>query len=170
MNLHGKELMDEALYSGANPLREHAARVVFELTEQVRIDGMDGRFRTLRHQGFLLAIDDLGAGYAALKQLVELEPDFAKIDMGLVRHIDFDSSKRMLVSSLVSVCRKLDVQLVCEGVETEGEAKCLLSIGANTQQGYYFSKPQPSFDLAAQTPVVRKMKQLLVSRKKHASR
>ena len=170
VNLHEKELLDETLYSSANPLREHAARVVFELTEQVGVDDMDSCLRTLRHGGFLLAIDDLGAGYRALNQLATFDPDFAKIDTSLVRNIDREPSKRMLVSSLVSVCGKLDVQLVCEGVDTDREATCLLGIGAETQQGHYFSKPRASFTLEAQEPLVRKMEQLRKSyRKRNAS-
>jgi EAL domain-containing protein (putative c-di-GMP-specific phosphodiesterase class I) len=160
VNLHGNELLDGELYTRANALWERAARVVFELTEHVRVEGMERRLRTLRNSGFRVAIDDLGAGYAALNQLVALDPDFAKIDMSLVRDVDRDPSKRMLVSSLVSVCGKLGVALVCEGVETEREARCLIGIGADLQQGYYYSEPRAPSDLVSRLPFVRRMKEL----------
>lgn len=170
VNLHGSELLDGELYTSANPLRERASRVVFELTEHIRVEGMESRLRTLRRAGFRVAIDDLGAGYSALNQLVALEPDFAKIDRSLVRHIDRDPSKRMLVSSLVSTCRKLGVHLVGEGVETDREARCLLRIGADMQQGYYYSEPRASSDFVSREPLVRKMKELCApSRVGHAS-
>jgi len=160
VNLHGNELLDGELYTRANALWEQATRVVFELTEHVRVEGMEGRLRTLRNLGFRVAIDDLGAGYAALNLLVALDPDFAKIDMSLVRDVDRDPSKRMLVSSLVSVCGKLGVALVCEGVETEREAACLVGIGADMQQGYYYSEPRAPSDLVSFRPFLRRMKGL----------
>ena len=145
VNLHAEELLDEALYSEANPLRKHAGRIVFELTEQGHLEGMERRIAALREQKFLIAVDDLGAGYAALSLLIGLEPDFVKIDRDLVRGVDSDSSKRALIASLASVCRELENELVCEGVETEAEGRCLLEVGVDLLQGYFFAKPQVSF-------------------------
>jgi len=145
VNLHAEELLDEALYSEANPLRRHAERIVFELTEQASLDGIERRIAALREQKFLIAVDDLGAGYAALSLLIGLEPDFVKIDRDLVRGVDADASKRALITSLASVCRELEIELVCEGVETEAEGRCLLEVGVELLQGYFFAKPQVSF-------------------------
>jgi len=145
VNLHAEELLDEALYSEANPLRMHAERIVFELTEQASLDGIERRIAALREQKFLIAVDDLGAGYAALSLLIGLEPDFVKIDRDLVRGVDADASKRALITSLASVCRELEIELVCEGVETEAEGRCLLEVGVELLQGYFFAKPQVSF-------------------------
>jgi EAL domain-containing protein (putative c-di-GMP-specific phosphodiesterase class I) len=145
VNLHAEELLDEALYSEANPLRKHAERIVFELTEQAHLDGIERRIAALREQKFLIAVDDLGAGYAALSLLIGLEPDFVKIDRDLVRGVDSDSSKRTLIASLASVCRELEIELICEGVETEAEGRCLLEVGVDLLQGYFFARPQVSF-------------------------
>ncbi|MGH9392220.1 MAG: EAL domain-containing protein, partial [Vicinamibacteria bacterium] len=135
VNLHAEELLDEALYFEANPLRKHAGRIVFELTEQASLDGIERRIAALREQEFLIAVDDLGAGYAALSLLIGLEPDFVKIDRDLVRGVDADASKRALITSLASVCRELEIELVCEGVETEAEGRCLLEVGVDLLQG-----------------------------------
>jgi len=145
VNLHAEELLDEALYSEANPLRKHAGRIVFELTEQGTLDGIEWRIAALREKEFLIAVDDLGAGYAALSLLIGLEPDFVKIDRDLVSGIDSDASKRALIASLASVCRELEIELVCEGVETESEGRCLLEVGVDLLQGYFFARPQVSF-------------------------
>jgi EAL domain-containing protein (putative c-di-GMP-specific phosphodiesterase class I) len=157
VNLHAEELLDETLYSEANPLQKHAGRIVFELTEQASLDGIERCIAALREQKFLIAVDDLGAGYAALSLLIALEPDFVKIDRDLVRGVDADASKRALITSLASVCRELEIQLVCEGVETEEEGRCLLEVGVDLLQGYFFAKPQVSF-----TPDERKRLGLLM--------
>jgi EAL domain-containing protein (putative c-di-GMP-specific phosphodiesterase class I) len=158
VNLHAEELLDEALYSDANPLRKHAGRVVFELTEQGHVDGVGRRVEALRERGFRLAIDDLGAGYAALSLLVGLDPDFVKIDRDLVRGVDSDPTKRALIGSMASACRELGIDVVCEGVETAEEAQTILGIGVALVQGYLFAKPQVSF-----TPEERRQLELLMS-------
>jgi EAL domain-containing protein (putative c-di-GMP-specific phosphodiesterase class I) len=145
VNLHAEELLDEALYSEANPLRAHAERIVLELTEQGRIDGIERRIAALRERKFRIALDDLGAGYAALSLLIGLEPDVVKIDRDLVRAVDSDGSKRELIASLSSVCDKLGIDLVCEGVETAAEGHCLVDVGVDLLQGYFFARPQASF-------------------------
>ncbi|HEY7697805.1 MAG TPA: EAL domain-containing protein, partial [Vicinamibacteria bacterium] len=129
VNLHAEELFDEALYSDANPLRKHAGRIVLELTEQGRVEGIERRIAALRERNFLIAVDDLGAGYAALSLVIGLEPDVVKIDRDLVRGVDSDPSKRALITSLAAVCGRLETALVCEGVETEAEGRCLLEVG-----------------------------------------
>jgi EAL domain-containing protein (putative c-di-GMP-specific phosphodiesterase class I) len=158
VNLHAEELLDEALYSDGNPLRKHAERVVFELTEQGHVDGVERRIGALRERGFRLAIDDLGAGYAALSLLVGLDPDFVKIDRDLVRGVDSDASKRALVGSMASACRELEIDVVCEGVETAAEARTILAAGVGLMQGYLFARPQVSF-----TPEDRRQLELRMS-------
>jgi EAL domain-containing protein (putative c-di-GMP-specific phosphodiesterase class I) len=145
VNLHAEELLDEALYSDGNPLRGHAQRIVFELTEQGHVDGAARRIEALREGKFRLAVDDLGAGYAALSLLVGLRPDFVKIDRDLVRGVDSDASKRALIGSIASACRELDIQVVCEGVETAAEGRTILAAGVDLLQGYFFARPQASF-------------------------
>lgn len=145
VNLHLEELLDDALYSESNPLRKHAGRIVLELTEQSPLDGLARRIAALRAQRFLIAVDDLGAGYAALSLLVGLDPDFVKIDRDLVRGVDSNPARKTLIASLASVCRELEIELVCEGVETEGEGRCLLEAGVDLLQGYFFAEPQVSF-------------------------
>ena len=167
INLHALEMLDEQLYSSANPLRHHAARVVFELTEQARLGSItraDSRFATLRSRGFLLAVDDLGSGYSALTNLVRFDPDFAKIDISLVRGAGRSPSQRMLIATVVKLCKELGVQLVCEGVETEEEAHALLDLGAELLQGFYFARPRTSFDSLDRGLLVKRIERFMESR------
>jgi EAL domain-containing protein (putative c-di-GMP-specific phosphodiesterase class I) len=161
VNLHPKELLDDELFTSANPLKAHARRVVIELTEQARIEHVEERIERLRSLGFLFAVDDLGAGYAALTHLVRFEPDFAKIDLDLVRGVDENESKGMLVASLVHLCRALGVRLICEGVETQAEGRCLLDLGAELLQGYYFARPALSFDPGLREAIQGRIARLL---------
>lgn len=77
VNLHPRELLDDELYDAGAPLSEHAGRVVLEITERATLDhvpNVEARVARLRKLGFRLAIDDLGAGYAGLNSLVQLQP------------------------------------------------------------------------------------------------
>jgi EAL domain-containing protein (putative c-di-GMP-specific phosphodiesterase class I) len=84
----------------------------------------------------------LGAGYSGLSTLSELYPEYAKIDVSLVREIDSSSLKRSVVRSLLSVCAKdLSMYVIAEGVETAAERDCLMQLGCTLMQGYFFSRP-----------------------------
>jgi EAL domain-containing protein (putative c-di-GMP-specific phosphodiesterase class I) len=144
VNLHPQELMDDALYERAAPLTPHARRVVLEITEQAaieRVPDLRARLRDLRALGFRLALDDLGAGYAALSSFAALAPEFVKIDLSLVRGIDQEPVKRTLVASLVRLCHDLGMTPLAEGVETEAERDALTELGCVLLQGYLFGRP-----------------------------
>jgi EAL domain-containing protein (putative c-di-GMP-specific phosphodiesterase class I) len=148
VNLHGAELADEELYSPTAPLSRVADRVVLEVTERWSLDcfhDVRERMQALRSMGFRVAVDDLGAGYAGLTSFARLRPEIVKIDMSLIRGIDQDPTRQHLVRSLNVLCTDLGIQVVAEGIETEGERDTLLSLGSDLLQGYLFSKPAPAF-------------------------
>lgn len=91
--------------------------------------------------GFSVAIDDFGSGYANLDWLATLAPDSIKIDMNLVRNIDSDRRKQLIVSSLTALCHQLDIDVLAEGVETIAERDTLANFGIMKQQGYFFASP-----------------------------
>lgn len=144
VNLHPHDLLDETLFSPDGPLSASATRVVFELTERAPldeiVDAVD-RLARLRRMGFRIAIDDLGAGFAGLATLALIQPDFVKIDMSLVRNLDRDDRRRTIVRSLVTLCRELAIEVIAEGVETEGEKMALTACGCKLLQGYLFGRP-----------------------------
>ncbi|MBI4953435.1 MAG: EAL domain-containing protein [Myxococcales bacterium] len=144
LNLHASDLADPALGDPDGPLVRHAARLVLEVTERASLDGVkDARAAVvgLRSQGFRIAIDDLGAGYAGLTSFTQLEPDLAKLDMSLVRDIDRDGRKASIVGAMTKLCHELSVPVVAEGVETRAERDSLLDLGCDLFQGYLFAKP-----------------------------
>ncbi|WP_062130966.1 EAL domain-containing protein [Demequina aestuarii] len=128
-------------------------RIVFEVTESE--DMVDKRHLTsiltdYRDRGFITAIDDFGAGYAGLSLLVDFQPDVVKIDMGLLRAVDADPVRQVVVSAVIDMCRKLQVDVVAEGIETYDEYSWFRSQGVRYMQGYLFAKPAlealPSID------------------------
>jgi EAL domain-containing protein (putative c-di-GMP-specific phosphodiesterase class I) len=144
VNLHTKDLVDEALYDTDSPLAAMASRVVLEVTERARLEvvsDVPSRIARLRELGFRIALDDLGAGYAGLSSFAALEPDFIKLDMSLVRGIHQSQTKQKLVGSIIQVCLDLGVGVVGEGVECEAERDSLLELGCNLLQGYLFARP-----------------------------
>lgn len=147
VNLHAIELEDPELLRRDGPLVPHASRIVLELTERASIEGgeMTATVETLRGYGFKVALDDLGAGYAGLSWFALLRPDMVKLDMSLVRDIDRDRTRQKLVSMLSSLCRELDVRIIGEGVERDGERDTLHGVGCELLQGYHFSRPGPPF-------------------------
>lgn len=147
VNVHGLELTDEALFDGSNPLVAHAPRIVLEITERVGIDALGGptRVEMLRKLGFSIAVDDLGAGYAALGALATLEPEIVKLDMSLVRDLDRHPTKRRVVGAIVTLCRELGSKVVAEGVETRGEYDALVDCGVELIQGYLLARPAREF-------------------------
>lgn len=91
--------------------------------------------------GFKTAIDDFGAGFAGLGLLTKFQPDIVKLDMELIRDIDTDRVKRTIVRNTINMLRDLDIEPVCEGIETRDEYDALRDLGVYLMQGYLFSRP-----------------------------
>lgn len=145
VNLHPDDLLDESLYDPASPLSVLAPEIVLEITERSPFDSVPDvreRIKRLRSLGFRLAIDDLGAGYAGLTSFAALEPDFVKLDRGLVHGIDTQPVQRRLVGSLVGVSRELGITVVAEGIETAAERDTVAALGCDLLQGYLFRRPE----------------------------
>jgi EAL domain-containing protein (putative c-di-GMP-specific phosphodiesterase class I)/CheY-like chemotaxis protein len=152
VNLHPRELDDPDLYSAAAPLSAVASRVVLEITERTQLSAVDdvsGRMRALRGLGYRIAVDDLGAGYAGLASFAWLRPDVVKLDMSLVRGLDADPLRQKLVQSLVRASHDLDVLVVAEGIETEGEREAVEGLEVDLMQGYLFGRPQRGWETVA---------------------
>ena len=121
-------------------------QIVFEVVESEDI--LDRRhlldvLRRYRAEGFRVAVDDLGSGYASLNLLADLRPDFVKLDMELVRGALTDPLRRGIVRAIVRTARDEGIRVVAEGVETLELARFLADVGISLLQGYYFGRPSP---------------------------
>lgn len=125
-------------------------RTVMEITENSVIDDfahMRHVVDRLRDQGFRIAIDDAGAGYAGLQTMVEIEPDFIKFDMSLTRHLEGSLVKQKLVGTLRDFCQQAGITLVAEGIKTQAQLDALLALGIAYGQGFLFAHPGSPYPL-----------------------
>jgi EAL domain-containing protein (putative c-di-GMP-specific phosphodiesterase class I)/CheY-like chemotaxis protein len=148
VNLHPEDLLDETLYLPHGPFSVLARRVVLEITERASLDHvprLQDKIAQLRALGFQIALDDLGAGYAGLTSFTQLEPEFVKLDMSLVRDIHQNPIKRKIVRSMVHLCRDMGKQIIAEGIETAEERDVVADLGCELLQGYFFARPGRAF-------------------------
>jgi EAL domain-containing protein (putative c-di-GMP-specific phosphodiesterase class I)/DNA-binding NarL/FixJ family response regulator len=119
-------------------------RVVIELTEHVFIEDYQAIQRALhsfREQGVGLSVDDTGAGFASLRHILDLAPDYVKLDISLCRGIDRDPARRALAAALVAFTRETNSALIAEGIETPEELATLKDLGVPYGQGYLLGRP-----------------------------
>jgi EAL domain-containing protein (putative c-di-GMP-specific phosphodiesterase class I)/CRP-like cAMP-binding protein len=148
VNVHAHDLLDDQLLDPRARLSALASRVFLEITERTPLDEfkhLRSLVARLRGLGYRIAVDNLGAGHAGMASLAELEPDLAKLDISLIRGIDRDSTRQGLVRAMLQVCRDMDIEAVCEGVETATERDALIDLGGDLMQGYFFARPGPGF-------------------------
>jgi EAL domain-containing protein (putative c-di-GMP-specific phosphodiesterase class I) len=148
LNLHPQDLLDEELFDPSGSLARFADRTVLEITERASLFGIldvSTRVDTLGKMGFRIALDDFGAGYAGLTSFALLEPDIAKLDMGLVRDVHKAPMKETLVRSMATACKELGILFIAEGIETREERDALVQAGCDLMQGYLFARPGDPF-------------------------
>jgi EAL domain-containing protein (putative c-di-GMP-specific phosphodiesterase class I) len=128
----------------AEELRERqlaGGRVCVEITESVLppdFAHLSDTIEQLRALGVSTAIDDWGTGFSRLQQLRLLRVDTVKLDRSYVSGVDTDERAAAIIRALVGLARSLDLVVIAEGVETEGEASTLLSLGCTRAQGHLF--------------------------------
>jgi len=127
--------------------------LVLEITEHEVISDYSAVREALQHlRPARVAVDDAGAGIANFWHIVELKPDFIKVDIGLVRGVDTDPARQAMIVALSHFARVTGCQLISEGVETGGEARTLESLGGvDFAQGYWYGRPQ-EVDAFSTTP------------------
>ena len=118
-------------------------QIIFEFTEAERLDAdhVLHILKTYREVGFKTAIDDFGAGYAGLGLLSRFQPDLVKIDMDLIRGIDTDRVKQVILKNMLTMINDLGIVPICEGVETLAELATIQDLGVRLVQGYVLARP-----------------------------
>jgi EAL domain-containing protein (putative c-di-GMP-specific phosphodiesterase class I) len=120
--------------------------VVFEISEQESIENFSifkearDEFRTL---GFQFALDDTGSGYAGLEVLLEIAPEFIKMDRAFVRGVDEDPARQDLLAALLTLAEKMGARVIGEGLDTLEELEMLRELGIHFGQGWLFGHPTP---------------------------
>ncbi len=134
-------------------LGEDAERVVVEITEHQEIadDAFHLKLAPLRAAGGKVAIDDFGAGYASLSQILTVAPDWIKLDLSLTHSLTTNPVARALAAAIVGFAQEVGVGVVAEGVEDAAHVAALTSIGIRHAQGYRFGRPMPLAALIVRT-------------------
>lgn len=121
-------------------------RLVLEITEHdaiADVEAINAAIAPLRARKMRLAVDDAGAGYSGLQQILTLKPDLIKLDRALIQDIHRDPAKRSLAVALASFARATDSHIIAEGVETQPELDMLRTAGIDNIQGYLLGRPLP---------------------------
>lgn len=121
-----------------------------EITESTLLESSQevvDELRRLRDFGVKISMDDFGTGYSSLQYLKHFALDTLKIDRSFVRDISTDDHNILIIESIISIAKRLDLNLVAEGVESAMDVEKLVSMGCDIFQGYYYSKPIPKVDV-----------------------
>jgi diguanylate cyclase (GGDEF)-like protein/PAS domain S-box-containing protein len=138
------QLEQFCLENGVSP-----AGLCLELTEGVLLNHTDlavAQIGRLKNLGVSFSIDDFGTGYSSLAYLKHLPLDDLKIASAFVRDLEQDSNDAAIVETIVSMARHLGLDVIAEGVETQGQAEILERYGCRRFQGNYFARPMPKDD------------------------
>ncbi len=134
--------------------------LVVELTEHAVVDDYDAlsvSLERIRRRGVRVAVDDAGAGYASLRHVLRLKPEFIKLDISLISEIDTDPSKLALAARMTAFARDIGSKVVAEGIESASQLQCVCELGVDYGQGFHLGFPgsiSPA-DLLARRPAAR---------------
>jgi EAL domain-containing protein (putative c-di-GMP-specific phosphodiesterase class I) len=148
VNLSIPALLDPATFELLDDFaagrRDGLEGLIVEITEETLVGNTREVLRvgdTLRELGARLAVDDVGAGYSGLRQIIEVLPDYLKLDRSLVSDIDSDPDRAALVSAIAGYSRHVRSLLVAEGIEREEERRTLESLEVPLAQGFHLAMP-----------------------------
>ncbi|MEP5939165.1 MAG: EAL domain-containing protein [Erythrobacter sp.] len=122
----------------------NADRLTLEITEDILLTDMDFAARelgTLNTAGFRIALDDFGAGFCNFGYLKTLPLDVIKLDRSMVEGIASDERDLEVLRAIVALCKALDLDVVAEGIETEGQLAVVTQEGCSLWQGFLRSEP-----------------------------
>ena len=151
INVSGNELLRDDFISNIkdsfnyNKIKPDLLEI--ELTESILIDDfnlINTKFNELKAMGILISIDDFGTGFSSLSRLQDLNVDFIKIDKLFIDKIGQGSEENIIIDEIISMCQKMKLKVIAEGVEEKSQVDYLTKHGCDIIQGYYYSKPLPA--------------------------
>ena len=131
--------------TGADP-----ALLQFEITENLLIDNIaatTAKLRALHAIGIQIAIDDFGTGYCSLNYLKQFPLHVLKLDRSFIKDIESHTNGAAIVTAMIALGHSLDMEVIAEGVETEGQSMFLRAQGCDTVQGFLYSVPMTTESL-----------------------
>ncbi len=95
----------------------------------------------LKQPGVRVSLDDFGTGYSSLSHVKRFPVDLLKIDRSFVREIETDPEAQAIATAIIAMAHQLGLEVVAEGVETEGQERFLRDHGCDALQGYRYGRP-----------------------------
>ena len=125
-------------------------RVIFELVESEdlhEVSGLKEFISTIKRMGCKVAIDDFGTGFSNFSYLLDLEPDYLKIDGSLIKNIDKDEKSYNIVDTIVTFAHKLNITVIAEFIHSKEVLEICKELNVDEYQGYFFGEPSKKVDL-----------------------
>jgi EAL domain-containing protein (putative c-di-GMP-specific phosphodiesterase class I) len=135
-------------------------RVIIEITEHKPVEDYAALLSALvplRDAGVRIAIDDAGAGYSSFRHVLNLRPNYIKLDVSITRDLGRDRTRAALAAALVEFGNRTGTKLVAEGVETAEDLAALRQLGVEKGQGYFLAKPVPATAFGAALASVQRL-------------
>lgn len=130
-----------AKYNSVDP-----SQICIEITEFPKaknLDLLNFNIQNLRAMGIRVILDDFGSGYATMNYLVELLVDAVKIDQSFIQKAPYSSSARAVLKCLIELAKEMDLEVICEGVETFEQLMLIQNLKCDIIQGFLVSEPIP---------------------------
>ena len=149
INLSFEDIMNDQMYNYIIKVLEDTRmgeRVTFELLESEKVDDFEKVirfFKEIRRHGVKIAIDDFGSGFSNFSYIINLQPDFIKIDGSIIKALDTDKNAQIVVETIVDFSRKLGIKTVAEFVHSSTILSTVQKLGIDYSQGYYIDEPSP---------------------------
>ena len=155
VNLSGYQLQQRDLIEVVNRILEDTGLdgrfLELEVTETVVMQNPDfavGVLNELRELGIHISIDDFGTGYSSLAHLKRFSVNTLKIDKSFVRDVAINSTDAAIATAIIAMGNSLNLKVIAEGVENEGQLEFLRDQSCHEMQGYFFSRPVPPDQVA----------------------
>ena len=149
INITGEDLsldyLEPYLLKNVNKYNINPSRVVLEILEDITTldkGTTQKQINSLRENGFKIAIDDFGAENSNLSRLLEIQPDYLKIDGAFIKNIVTDRNSQIIVNAIIYLCKESNIKIIAEFVHNEEVQKKVAELGIDYSQGYYFSEPR----------------------------
>ncbi len=150
INMSAKQLYDETFFSfllkHSDRLNIKAEQIELEITESVLIDDLDFAKKWIKKAHDLnlrVSIDDFGTGYSSLGYISQLDFDTVKLDRSFIQNLTRDKKNQGILSAIIYMVKKMESEVVAEGIEDTIQFDILRSMGCDIAQGFYIQKPRP---------------------------
>jgi EAL domain-containing protein (putative c-di-GMP-specific phosphodiesterase class I) len=148
LNVSAKQLHQANFVTQVQEAIQHhgvdPTKLKLELTESMLVKDIESiinKMNALSKIGVRFSLDDFGTGYSSLQYLKKLPLSQLKIDQSFVREIVVDESDLTIVSTIIAMAHSLNLEVIAEGVETEGQRQLLMNNDCLQFQGYLFGRP-----------------------------